>query len=71
VRLHEIGPRLELEVVKVEEGLCTGQVGSGREFAELMDHVCHVQNMMPCSGGVHREGWSTCIVLAKGVLWQS
>eukprot|EP00877_Chromochloris_zofingiensis_P011512 jgi/Chrzof1/6614/Cz19g02210.t1 len=26
VRLHEIGPRLELEVVKVEEGLCDGAV---------------------------------------------
>ena len=28
VRLHEIGPRLDMEVVKVEEGLCTGQVSS-------------------------------------------
>lgn len=26
VRLHEVGPRLELEVVKVEEGLCDGAV---------------------------------------------
>ncbi|EIE18463.1 Brix-domain-containing protein, partial [Coccomyxa subellipsoidea C-169] len=26
VRLQEIGPRMELEVVKVEEGMCTGRV---------------------------------------------
>lgn len=26
VRLHEVGPRLELEIVKVEEGLCDGAV---------------------------------------------
>ncbi|KAK9835617.1 hypothetical protein WJX74_004263 [Apatococcus lobatus] len=26
VRLHEIGPRMELEVVKIEEGLCSGKV---------------------------------------------
>eukprot|EP00775_Hariotina_reticulata_P013842 gene13842-13963_t len=26
VRLHEVGPRLELEIVKVEEGLCAGAV---------------------------------------------
>ncbi|KAK9864546.1 hypothetical protein WJX84_005879 [Apatococcus fuscideae] len=26
VRLHEIGPRMELEVVKIEEGLCSGRV---------------------------------------------
>ncbi|WIA33942.1 hypothetical protein OEZ86_007038 [Tetradesmus obliquus] len=26
VRLHEVGPRLELEIIKVEEGLCGGAV---------------------------------------------
>ena len=26
VKLHEIGPRLELSLVKVEEGVCTGKV---------------------------------------------
>eukprot|EP00887_Chlorella_sp_A99_P007231 scaffold2.g7231.t1 len=26
VRLHEVGPRMELEIVKVEEGLCDGRV---------------------------------------------
>jgi len=26
VKLHEVGPRLELEVIKVEEGLCEGKV---------------------------------------------
>ncbi|CAG9467611.1 unnamed protein product [Pedinophyceae sp. YPF-701] len=26
VKLHELGPRMELEVVKVEEGLCAGEV---------------------------------------------
>ena len=26
IRLHEIGPRMELEVIKVEEGMCDGKV---------------------------------------------
>ena len=26
VKLQEIGPRMTLELIKIEEGLCTGQV---------------------------------------------
>ena len=26
IRLHEIGPRLRLELIKIEEGICNGKV---------------------------------------------
>ncbi|CAD7699962.1 unnamed protein product [Ostreobium quekettii] len=43
VKLHEIGPRLELEMVKIEEGVCEGRVLFHKHVHKTFEEVAELQ----------------------------
>lgn len=55
VRLHEIGPRLELELVKVEEGLCDGKVLYHAHVTRSAEEVAQQEDKLAAAAKLKAE----------------
>jgi len=61
MKLHELGPRLKLKLVKIEEGICRGKAvyhsygKSKKEIKEQMDELKKKRELKAEKANIRRE----------------